>query len=429
MPHFAQTYFSYFSVAESRITTPPQPDLDCVLCIPCFSEPDICATLQSIQKTIAAHNVVEIIVAVNFSETAPDEEKEYNRGTFKTLQKFTTEFNTKNCTLYPLLIENVPKKQAGVGFARKTAMDEAIHRFAYNNNPQGIVLCCDADCLVAPNYVSEVISYFSKNPACGVATVRFEHPLSGDLPQQNYDAIAQYELHLRYYVAALRAIDFPYAYHTVGSSCAVRAQAYCRQGGMNKRQAGEDFYFLQKLFQAETVGEINSTAVYPSARTSHRVPFGTGFAMKTMLEEGEQSVYYTYTPESFAVLQQFFASFPQLYSFRHCGLDPQPEQSGARRSQSPQKRGEVTGQARNDEEMYASFHKSLQEFVPYEIFEQKCNEAYNNAASQTQFVKRMFLWFNGFQVFKYLNFAHRGYFEKIPVERAVRFLLFMIGKV
>ena len=390
MAHFAQTYFSYFPVAESRITTPPQANLDCVLCIPCFSEPDICATLRSIQRTIAPENVVEIIVAVNFSETVSDEEKEYNRETFRTLQEFANEFNTHNCTLHPLLIENVSKKQAGVGFARKTAMDEAIHRFAHTNNSQGILLCCDADSLVAPNYVSEVIDYFSKNPSCGVATVHFEHPLSGNLPQYHYSAIAQYELHLRYYVAALRAIDFPYAYHTVGSSCAVRAQAYCRQGGMNKRQAGEDFYFLQKLFQAETVGEITATAVYPSARVSHRVPFGTGFAMKTMLEEGENSLYYTYAPESFAVLQQFFASFAQLYI------------------------------SRNDEEVYASFHESLREFIPCEQFLQKCKEAYNNAASQTQFIKRMFLWFNGFQVFKYLNFAHRCFFEKIPAEQAVQ---------
>lgn len=393
MPHFAQTYFSYFSVAPARIKTPPQSNLNCVLCIPCFCEPDIIDTLQSIQITIAEHNVVEIIVAVNFSETASEEEKEYNRVTFKTLQEFANEFNTHNCILHSLLIENVPKKQAGVGFARKTAMDEAIHRFAYNNNSQGIILCCDADSLVAPNYVSEVISYFSKNPTCGVATLRFEHPLSGNLPQQNYDAIAQYELHLRYYVEALRAIDFPYAYHTVGSSCAVRAQAYCRQGGMNKRQAGEDFYFLQKLFQAENVGEINSTAVYPSARISLRAPFGTGFAMKTMLEDSENPVYYTYALESFAVLQQFFVTFPQLYS------------------------------SQNYKATYSNFHTSLQEFISCEQFLQKCNEVYNNAASQMQFVKRMFLWFNGFQVFKYLNFAHQSYFEKIPVERAAQLFL------
>ncbi len=395
MLNFAQSYFSRFSVAEPYITTPPQPNLDCVICIPCFSEPDICDTLLSIQKTVAAHNMVEIIVVVNFSETALDKEKDYNRATFKTLKKFTVEFNTKNCTLFPLLAENIAKKQAGVGFARKMAMDEAIHRFAHNNNPQGIVLCGDADSFVAPNYVEEIIAFFSKNTQIGVATVYFEHPLSGNLPPQNYTAIAQYELHMRYYLEALRATGFPYAYHTMGSACAVRAQAYCRQGGMNKRQAGEDFYFLQKLFQSETVGEITTTAVYPSARTSHRAPFGTGFAMKTMLKDSKNPLYYTYAPESFAVLKQFFTIFPQLYT-------------------------SISLNNRNDRDIYETFHKSLQEFLPYEVLRQKCNEAHNNAASQTQFIKRIFLWFNGFQVFKYLNFAHKNYFEKIPIEQAAQ---------
>ncbi|MCL2328266.1 MAG: NUDIX domain-containing protein [Bacteroidetes bacterium] len=37
---------------------------------------------------------------------------------------------------------------------------------------------------------------------------------------------------------------------------------------------------------------------------------------------------------------------------RHCGLDPQPEQSGARRSQSPVFFEEIAGQARNDEYLF-----------------------------------------------------------------------------
>jgi hypothetical protein len=40
---------------------------------------------------------------------------------------------------------------------------------------------------------------------------------------------------------------FSYAYHTVGSAMAVKAYQYVKVGGMNRRQAGEDFYFIQKL--------------------------------------------------------------------------------------------------------------------------------------------------------------------------------------
>ena len=85
------------------------------------------------------------------------------------------------------------------------------------------------------------------NPRSPGCSIYFEHPLHGPLEPKVYEAIAAYELHLRYYVQALRYAAFPYAHHTIGSSMAVRADAYAKQGGMNKRQAGEDFYFLHKI--------------------------------------------------------------------------------------------------------------------------------------------------------------------------------------
>jgi len=51
---------------------------------------------------------------------------------------------------------------------------------------------------------------------------------------------------------------------TVDSYIAVR--------GMNRREAGEDFYFLNKLAKLGDIGQIHATTVYPSARPSRRVP-------------------------------------------------------------------------------------------------------------------------------------------------------------
>src|SRR4029434_9989987 len=98
-----------------------------------------------------------------------------------------------------------------------------------------------------------------------------------------YKAIAAYELHLRYYLQALRTAGFPHGYHTIGSSMAVRARTYMEQGGMNRRQAGEDFYFLHKLIPLGGFTELNSTTVYPLPRPSNRVPFGTGRAVSEWL--------------------------------------------------------------------------------------------------------------------------------------------------
>jgi hypothetical protein len=137
-----------------------------------------------------------------------------------------------------------------------------------------VIACFDADCTCDPNYLAATENFFQSQPSAPGASIYFEHPLDGE----NREPIALYELHLRYYVEALRYAGFPHAYHTIGSSMAARADPYFKQGGMNKRKAGEDFYFLHKIIPLGGFGEINDTRVIPSPRASHRVPFGTGRA-------------------------------------------------------------------------------------------------------------------------------------------------------
>ena len=78
--------------------------------------------------------------------------------------------------------------------------------------------------------------------------------------------IAAYELHLRYYTHGLRFSNLPYSFQTVGSAMAVRCSAYQKQGGMNKRKAGEDFYFIQKIIALGGYSELNSTTVFPVSK-------------------------------------------------------------------------------------------------------------------------------------------------------------------
>ena len=103
-------------------------------------------------------------------------------------------------------------------------------------------------------------------------------------PPRTYHAIALYELHLRYYLHSVRSTGYPHAFHTVGSAFAVRADIYCQEGGMNRRQGGEDFYFIQKVAQRGSWSECNETCVYPSPRPSDRVPFGTGPAVARLID-------------------------------------------------------------------------------------------------------------------------------------------------
>ena len=165
----------------------------------------------------------------------------------------------------------------------------------------GVVACFDADCRCDPGLLVEMENLFRKRPEMPGCSVRFEHPLDAE----NSEAIILYELHLRYYIEACRYSGHPFAFHAVGSSMAVRAEAYVAQGGMNQRQAGEDFYFLQKIISLGNFGELNSTRVIPSPRVSDRVPFGPGRAVGEFLQ-GKGGRMESYPFEAFEDLKIFF---------------------------------------------------------------------------------------------------------------------------
>src|SRR5690606_30362640 len=103
----------------------------------------------------------------------------------------------------------------------------------------GLIISLDADTLVEPNYLQALRKEFDLQDAWA-AVIDFAHPLAGPVEQQA--AILAYEIHLRYHVLGLRYAGSPYAFHTVGSAMACTAEAYVAAGGMNRRQAGEDFY-------------------------------------------------------------------------------------------------------------------------------------------------------------------------------------------
>jgi len=99
-------------------------------------------------------------------------------------------------------------------------------------------------------------------------------------------------------------VGIPYAFHTIGSAFALTASAYARQGGMNRRKAGEDFYFINKLIKGERFGEITNTKVKPSPRMSNRVPFGTGRAIIEAFEN-KKDLTLTYNFKSFEILKEW----------------------------------------------------------------------------------------------------------------------------
>jgi glycosyltransferase involved in cell wall biosynthesis len=309
---FASPYLSKHSFYKPFISPEPVRGNSLSVVIPCFNEPNVLASLDSLYEAGRPSFPLEVIVVVNAPETATAGQILQNKNTIDSIREWSKRYNTDNFMVHVIDPPLFPRKHAGAGFARKTGMDEAVHRFNLHDNDKGIIVSFDADSFCDSNYFTELEKCFYEQ-ICTGCTIYFEHPLYGDdHPAIVYKAIGLYELYLRYFIQAMRFSGFPHAYHTVGSCFAVNAGNYAGQGGMNRRTAGEDFYFLHKIIPLGNFTELNTTRVIPSPRVSDRVPFGTGATIRRFAEK-IQSDLYTWPIESFHDLKSLFGIIPLLY--------------------------------------------------------------------------------------------------------------------
>ncbi|NLA61740.1 MAG: glycosyltransferase family 2 protein [Bacteroidales bacterium] len=229
--------------AYNKYAIPAGFDYGMVVVIPCFDEPDVLTTLRSLMQCVATQYPVGVLVVVNSSELTDVAIVKHNRVTYDEVVAFTKENNQPQLAFHALLCENMPRKHAGVGLARKIGMEWAVRGFLQSTNSNGVIISLDADCTVSDNYLQLIEHQFTTySPNCCV--LNFKHR-TNDNNSALQNAIDQYEAYIWYFRNALKAIDFPFYYHTIGSAFAVLADAYVRVGGIGRLQGGEDFYFLQ----------------------------------------------------------------------------------------------------------------------------------------------------------------------------------------
>ncbi|MCK5168407.1 MAG: hypothetical protein KAQ75_00900, partial [Bacteroidales bacterium] len=307
-----------------------------------------------------------------------------NKKTYNEVKDWIKSHEDSSLRFFVINEQSLPNKFAGAGLARKIGMDQAIYRFNQLNKHNGIIVSIDADSKIQSNYFLELENHFIKYPKTNAITTYFEHAIDGDeFTKEVYDAIIIYELYLRYYKQALNYTGFPYSYYTIGSCFAVNANTYVKQGGMNRKQAGEDFYFLHKIFPLGMCYEINSTCVHPSSRPSDRVPFGTGPMVKSIIDLRNED-FLTYNFDSFLELKSFFNVVNDLFRISENKLD----------------------------ELLKKLPDSISEFLKINEIYSAVREINENSANIRTFTKRFFDWFNAFRVLKYLNFAHEKHYEK-----------------
>lgn len=368
-----------------RVSTPVKKDTGLIVVIPAYREDElIFSTIKSLFSCEPPSFGVEVIVVFNTPEDEDHEIISEQKECASSVREFVKSSQCPSwLSFFTLEAYNLRKKHFGAGLARKTGLDEAVRRFDKLNAPDGILSCLDADSPVASNYFTAIEEWFN-NPENNGASVYFEHPLDGNnFPSEVYEAITLYELHLRYYLLSLKETGFPYAYHTVGSCMVFRAINYVRTGGMPKKQAGEDFYFLQKLIPLGGFGEINNTTVFPSPRPSSRVIFGTGASVRQHVD-GSQKQGTTYNPLAFSDLKTFFTLAPEIFSLPIADFEDWTYK--------------LTG--------------PLRSFLLNSEFEEELLTIKRNCNNVKSFLKRFFGVFNGFKIIRYLNYTHEHFYAR-----------------
>ena len=381
------------TIPKNKTSNVPEPrkDLSLIIAIPALNEPEILKPLEALSNCEPPQGAVEIVIALNSPVNAEPVIPEANRKAEQDILNFSVIHSRSDFRILTLHRKDIPEKLSGAGYARKIAMDYAMKRFFEANRPGGVILSLDADTLCEKNYLIEVEKQFRENPRMDACSIYFEHPVEGyDYPERVYEGIIQYELHLRYYIEGLRYAGHPHAYHTIGSCFGVRAGVYKAQGGMNRRKAGEDFYFLHKIIPLGNFAEINTTCLAPSPRPSLRVPFGTGPVMERF-NRGEILSLPDYHPGVFEDLKCFLDALPSFCGTGKAGL------------------AKLTG----------SLPESIRSYLEPVIFE-RMEEINRNTAAEAAFRKRFYRWFGIFQVLKFINHAHRHFYSMQDVEISTR---------
>lgn len=395
---FASSYLEKGALFPQYISEAPSGDTGIIVVVPAYNETGITILLDSLAICSEPGCGVEVLIVINAPSDASEECISNNLKSICEIELWKSAHSDSFLRVFIINATTSGIKGWGVGLARKTGMDEAAARFNLLDRPGGVILNVDADCTVRNDYFTAIYNELFRRKERTACSIYFEHPFSGTgISEKISESIILYELHLRYYFQGLAYSGFPDVHHTVGSAIAVKALPYVKAGGMNRRMAGEDFYFIQKLIPLGGYFNLNSTVVFPSPRSSFRVPFGTGATISRLLEDKDE-VLLTYNIRAFNELKQVFGMMDGIF----------------------------TGAGEEKDRIYSRLPDGFKEFISCEEWSEKIAEIKSNTTGIRSFTKRFFNWFNMFKIVKYMNLVHQGVFDKRPVPEAASELLGLI---
>ncbi len=273
--------------------------------------------------------------------------------------------------------------QWGVGLARKVGADLATALIHSGHIKSSWIASTDADASLPNNYFSAL----SALPTNVVASCfNFVH-CSDDVVVHRANAL--YERALRYYVAGLRFANSPYAFFTIGSILVFNQSAYVKVRGFPKKNAGEDFYLLNKLAKVGDIAFLEDSLIKLQARESDRVPFGTGPSVSQIIALiKDNKAYCYYHPQVFDYLKTALSAFRQLYQSRY-----------------------------HIEQWYVALSSEIVvvlKFLNLDVFVAKQQDV-----SEQQFLKQLMVWFDAFKTLKFIHYCRDHYCPNIDLLQAI----------
>jgi hypothetical protein len=199
-----------------------------------------------------------------------------------------------------------PLKKSGVGYARKVIMDK-IASIADDND---IIISLDGDTIFSPQYFSSVLYQFENNKDAHAIAVPYYHRLEGTEEQKK--AALRYEIYMRHYLIEMLKINNPYAFTALGAAIAVKVGSYKKSWWYNSIFVRRRFLSVAKNKETWEILLWCDEHVYPKARLSDRVGFGTGPAIDKGMG-GDWDSYPIYKTEYFENVKKTFDLFPTLF--------------------------------------------------------------------------------------------------------------------
>ena len=396
------------------------------LAIPCYEEGrGILHSLATLPPGPLGPVLITVVV------NAPrDAAPHVHAANAETLKGFIREYGTPEllapfASLYPhpagtiLVIDRasqdfLPKRQ-GVGLARKIGADLLLALTEEHHIRSPWIHCSDADVRFPRDYFeqpsllgeikhSALVYSFQHVPAETGAEAASRKAVAGrpkaSLPfgDPAYRAGLLYEISLRYYVLGLRFAGSPYAFHSIGSTLAVHANAYAQVRGFPRREAAEDFYLLNKLAKVGQVAPLGGGPLLLSSRTSSRVPFGTGAAIRRLVEPGNSEIT-AYDPRVFHYLR----AWQKALSFAlDVDVPPEPLPTLIRRYA--------------DEDTLVDFEILVNALAEISAID-RAQAALSGQAKGAG--RRIFEGFDGFQTLKLIHTLRDSGLKKLPLHAAL----------